>query len=164
MMSPRYPDITWRLWCHIDIHNDVIVTESVLHWTLLRTQCHASWGLLPTRVIVVFMIPYKRYIKVSFHSRSQGSQASQQACVCDAYWYGNMVGTYSAKFGEGLRYSQSSRTCSTCEHPRNSWGCCKVWKQKTQVRNAPLFWRYSFGSYSFMWEVAKCDMHNHGIL
>jgi len=31
------------------------------------------------------------------------------------------------------------------EHPRNSWGCCEVWKQKTQVRNAPLFWRYSFG-------------------
>ena len=51
--------------------------------------------------------------KVSFHSRSQGSQASQQAYVCDVYWYGNMVGTHSAKFGEGLRYSQSSRTCST---------------------------------------------------
>ena len=40
----------------------------------------------------------------------QGSQAPQQACVCDAYWYGNMVGTHSAKFGEGL---QSSHTCST---------------------------------------------------
>jgi len=52
-------------------------------------------------------------VKVSFHSRSQGSQASQQACVCDAHWYGDMVGTHSAKFGEGLRYSQSSRTCST---------------------------------------------------
>jgi len=51
-------------------------------------------------------------LKVSFHSRSQGSQASQQTCVCDVYWYGNMVGTQSAKFGEGLRYSQSSRTCS----------------------------------------------------
>jgi len=50
------------------------------------------------------------YIKISFHSRSQ---ASQQACVCDAYWYGNMVGTHSAKFGEGLRNSQSSRTCWT---------------------------------------------------
>jgi len=46
-------------------------------------------------------------LKVSFHSRSQ------EACVCDAYWYGNMVGTHSAKFGEGLRYPQSSRTCST---------------------------------------------------
>jgi len=52
-------------------------------------------------------------VKVSFHSRSQGPQGSQQACVCDAYWYGNMVRTHSAKFGEGLRYSQSNRTCST---------------------------------------------------
>jgi len=52
-------------------------------------------------------------LKVSFHSRSQGSQVSQQACVCDAYWHGNTVGTHFAKFGEGLQCSQSSRTCST---------------------------------------------------
>jgi len=68
-----------------------------------------------TRTIHYFphLSQYNCFIKVSFHSRSQGAQASQQACVCDTCWYGNMVGTHSAKFGEGLRYSQSGRTCST---------------------------------------------------
>ena len=64
--------------------------------------------LIPTSITL--LLSRLTWDKVSFHS---GSQASQQACVCDAHWYGNMVGTHSAKFWEGLRNSQSSHTCST---------------------------------------------------
>ena len=47
--------------------------------------------------------------------------------------------------GGSAIFAVKSHMFNFCEHPRNSWGCCEVWKQKTQVRNAPLFWRYSFG-------------------
>ena len=106
------------------------------------------------------------YLKVSFHSTSQGSHSSQQACVCDAYWYGHMAGTHSAKFGEGLLYSQSSRTCS-CQllrTPTKFLGLLRGMETKNTCSQCSFVWEVQFWSYSFMWEVAKCDMHNHGIL
>jgi len=98
-------------------------------------------------------------IKVSFHSRSQGSQASQQACVCDAYWYGNMVGTHSSKFGEGLRYSQSSRTCSTFANTHEiQEGLLRGMETKNAGSQCSFvlevqFWCYSYGRASKVWHA-----------
>jgi len=84
------------------------------------------------------------YFKVSFHSRSQGSQASQQACVCVLIWKHGWDSLCEVRGGCAI-FAVKSHMFNFCEHPRNSWGCCEVWKQKSQVRNAPSFWRYSFG-------------------
>ena len=96
-------------------------------------------GVTNTKTVIAqtnsFSVPVTKTafepVKVSFQSRSQGSQGSQQACVCDAYWYANMVRTHSAKFGKGLRYSQSSRTCSTLANTHEIHGVvARYWNKK----------------------------------
>ena len=122
-------------------------------WDLMKWKCenHGKvWPAWQTDFITLALQAKvnntkKLHVNVSFHSRSQGSQASQQACVCDAYWYGNMVETHSATFWEGLRDSQSSRTCSTLRTPTKFLRLLQGMKTKNAGSQCSLFWGYIFG-------------------
>jgi len=108
---------------------------------------------------------FNNSLKVSFHSRSQDSQASQQACVCDAHWYGNIVRTHSAKFGEGLRYSQSSRTCSTFVNTHEIRRVVTRYGNKKRRFAMLLCFRGTVLVLLFyVWGNKVWHMHNHGIL
>jgi len=90
------------------------------------------------------------YVKVSFYSRSQGSQASQQAWVCDAYRYGNMVGTHSAKLGRVCDLRSQVAHVQLLRTPTKFVGLLGGMETKNTGSRCSFVLEIQFWSYSFM--------------
>jgi len=128
-----------------------------------------SWPKVYSLVFRLWSLPwthgpnnqFKWKLKVSFHSKSQASHrlASAMRIVMETWL--------------GLTLWRSGRVCdirSQVAHVQLLWtptkfvGLLRGMETKNAGSQCSFVLEVQFWSYSSMWEVAKCDMHNHGIL
>jgi len=113
---------------------------------------------------VIWLLTNSLRVKVSFHSRSQGSQASQQACVCDPYWYETWLRLTLRSSGRVCDIRSQVAHAQLLRTPTKFVGLLRGMETKYAGSQRSFVLEVQFWSYSFIWEVAKCDIHNYGIL
>jgi len=110
----------------------VLCIQSYMVICASRNVCYMPW----------YMHPYLRLVSIA--DRKAHKLGNRLGLRCVLIWKHGWDSLCEVREGSAI-FAVKSHMFNLYGHPRNSWGCCEVWKQKTQVRNAPLFWRYSFG-------------------